>query len=357
MTMIVNGTTGLEFPDGSDQTTAFTGNASTITSGTLATARLGSGTANSSTYLRGDQTWASIPATTPGGSNTQVQFNNSGAFGGSANLTFNGTTLVAADITDSSLTPGRVVFPTTGGNLTGSANLFWDNTNNRLGIGTSSPAQVLDVTSNDSRFNLTSTGSGQTVGISIRGGAGGGDSFNFIESLNSGGTQAWYIGGSGTANALAFRTNGNNERMRLTANGGVAFGGASNFGSSGQLLQSNGDAAPTWVTASNPVKAWVNFNGNGGASIRASFNVSSVSYNSTGRYTVNFTSALADANYCVHTTTTGQTTTDLTRHALINGSASGGAASMSTTAVQLATGLSNNGSAQDMGLVCASMYR
>lgn len=32
---------------------------------------------------------------TPGGSNTQVQFNNSGAFGGSANLTFNGTTLTA----------------------------------------------------------------------------------------------------------------------------------------------------------------------------------------------------------------------------------------------------------------------
>lgn len=35
---------------------------------------------------------------TPGGSNTQVQFNNSGAFGGSANLTFNGTTLTAAGL-------------------------------------------------------------------------------------------------------------------------------------------------------------------------------------------------------------------------------------------------------------------
>lgn len=35
--------------------------ASAITSGTVDTARLGSGTANSSTYLRGDQTWASPP--------------------------------------------------------------------------------------------------------------------------------------------------------------------------------------------------------------------------------------------------------------------------------------------------------
>ena len=39
-----------------------------------------------------------ITDTTPGGSPTHVQYNNSGAFGGSANLTFDGTTLaVSAD--------------------------------------------------------------------------------------------------------------------------------------------------------------------------------------------------------------------------------------------------------------------
>ncbi len=45
-------------------------------------------------------------------------------------------------------------------------------------------------------------------------------------------------------------------------------------------------------------KAWVNFNGTTSpGTIRASYNVSSVSKNSTGVYTINFTSAFADANY------------------------------------------------------------
>jgi hypothetical protein len=44
-------------------------------------------------------------------------------------------------------------------------------------------------------------------------------------------------------------------------------------------------------------KAWVNFNGTGTVAIRASFNVSSITDNGTGNYTVNFTTALTDANF------------------------------------------------------------
>lgn len=45
-------------------------------------------------------------------------------------------------------------------------------------------------------------------------------------------------------------------------------------------------------------RAWVNFNGST-AAIRASFNVTSVTKNGTGDFTLNFTNALADANYSV----------------------------------------------------------
>jgi hypothetical protein len=53
-------------------------------------------------------------------------------------------------------------------------------------------------------------------------------------------------------------------------------------------------------------RAWVNFDGTGTFSpnpstskIRASGNVSSITKNATGRYIVNFTTAMQDANYCV----------------------------------------------------------
>ena len=46
-------------------------------------------------------------------------------------------------------------------------------------------------------------------------------------------------------------------------------------------------------------KAWVNFNGTGVVAIRASYNVSSITDNGAGDYTVNFTTAFADANYAM----------------------------------------------------------
>ena len=50
-----------------------------------------SGTPSSSNYLRGDGTWSAV-SVSAAGSNTQIQYNNSGAFGASPSFTFDGTT-------------------------------------------------------------------------------------------------------------------------------------------------------------------------------------------------------------------------------------------------------------------------
>jgi hypothetical protein len=56
-----------------------------------------------------------------------------------------------------------------------------------------------------------------------------------------------------------------------------------------------------WLNSDNTenykCRAWVNFNGTGTVAIRASGNVSSITDRGTGQYTVNFTTAMPDANY------------------------------------------------------------
>lgn len=56
---------------------------------------------------------------------------------------------------------------------------------------------------------------------------------------------------------------------------------------------------PTDTVVDGSAKAWVNFNGTGTVAIRRAFNVSSITDNGTGDYTVNFTNAMVDANYSV----------------------------------------------------------
>jgi len=83
------------------------------------------------------------------------------------------------------------------------------------------------------------------------------------------------------------------------ANGGT---GLTALGTSLQVLRTNTGATAlefATISSTSNVKAWVNFDGTGTPSIRASLNVSSITDNGSADYTVNFTNALADANYAV----------------------------------------------------------
>ena len=133
----------------------------------------------------------------------------------------------------------------------------------------------------------------------------GADGTEFVEAASV----AAYVDGTPGANdmpgRLVFFTTADGassptERFRIGSAGQLGIGGAT-YGTSGQVLTSGGaSAAPSWQDAgggAGTLKAWVNFNGTGTVAIRASGNVSSITDNGVGSYTVNFTTALADANY------------------------------------------------------------
>jgi hypothetical protein len=101
-------------------------------------------------------------------------------------------------------------------------------------------------------------------------------------------------------------------------------------------------------------RAWVNFNGTGTVAIRASGNVSSITDNGVGDYTVNFTTAMQDANYAY----------PLSGNNIIDGSSQGYAGiqgsrktAQTASSLRLTTFGTDNGSAQDFSTVNASIFR
>jgi len=151
----------------------------------------GSGTLSFSTFTSG-----------AAGSNTQVQFNSSGAFAGSANLTFDGTTLTSNALTVTNATTlsagtANGVAYLNGSKVvtTGSA-LTFDGTNTRLGVGVASPGYTID--------------SGGIINTASAVYWGGG-----VGKLQYSGTDA-YIDSTGST---VFRISGSTEQMRLTSTG------------------------------------------------------------------------------------------------------------------------------------------
>ena len=65
------------------------------------------------------------------------------------------------------------------------------------------------------------------------------------------------------------------------------------------LSTPSNSTVPVDTVVNGTAKAWVNFNGSGTVAISRAFNVSSITDIGTGYYTVNFTTAMPDANYAL----------------------------------------------------------
>lgn len=101
-------------------------------------------------------------------------------------------------------------------------------------------------------------------------------------------------------------------------------------------------------------RAWVNFNGTGTVAIRASGNVSSITDNGTGDYTINFNTAMPDANYALNmnfSTTWGRT-------AQIDASSdTASPTTQSTTAVRFTTKTTGSGAGVDLASNYVAIFR
>ena len=82
----------------------------------------------------------------------------------------------------------------------------------------------------------------------------------------------------------------------------------------------------------------MNFNGTGTVAIRASFNVTSITDNNTGDYTVNFTTAMSDANYTALLISVGASTNEMSRIVGIKGVTASGATTKTTTQLNVISG-------------------
>lgn len=116
------------------------------------------------------------------------------------------------------------------------------------------------------------------------------------------------------------------------------------------VIQSDTANVPPQFNGGNGVqvgtlcRAWVNFNGTGTVAIRASFNVSSITDNGTGDYTVNFTNAMPDANYGV--VANANTTTQFAN-----------IISLATTGARISSSYPYDGAKYDSSTITVAVFR
>lgn len=188
-----------------------------------------------------------------------------------------------------------------------------------VGIGTASPTTKLDV-----------VGAGNPT-LTIRGSD---DAYTGILNIQAAGGGSSRISWSGGVGALDF--NNGADRMRIDSSGNLLFN--SGYGS---------------VATAYGCRAWVNFNGTGTVAIRGSGNVSSITDNGTGDYTVNFTTALVDANYATNMTMSDGSQANWTG---VNFNGASTEVAPTTSAVRMTTSLIGTGT-RDQKYITVSIFR
>ncbi len=212
-----------------------------------------------------------------------------------------------------------------------------------VGIGIATPSTLLDIAA--SNTGLTSTTANNTLRFTDTDtSTGANQPIGKVEFYSADATTSARVGAYILATAQGTSGGGNLE-----------FGTATNTGTVTEQMQITGagdlqfNSGYGSVATAYGCRAWVNFNGTGTVAINASGNVSSITDNGTGDYTMNFTTAMPDANYSVAGTsyTTG--------NAAIGGVTGGTNYSFAASSLRFFT--RSTSSTYDPTVVCISIFR
>lgn len=290
-------------------------NASWIVIGTLGSTNLGLATLASPTFTG--------TVTIPAGASISGYLTTSSAsstYAPLASPTFTGTVTIPAGASISGYAPlasptftGTVTIPS-GASISGYAPLSGATFTGNVSVQTSSQPQLI--------LNSTASGSWKSN----------------IRFQNSG-TAKYEIGvdtaSAGANNFYFYDSVAAANRLIIDAAGDLKFN--SGYGS---------------AAVAYGCRAWVNFNGSS-AAIRGNANVSSVTRNGTGDYTVNFTTAMPDANYGVASSSSAVNGFCVSL-GMVNGY--GRTGSISTTSVRMFT-VNNSNTSNDEGYIFVQIFR
>jgi len=219
---------------------------------------------------------------------------------------------------------------------TGGSERMRVDSNGDVGIGTSSPSHplhVLATAAGETTVKIESNQAGAMfVALDVD------TDRDCLLQFQEAGTTRWdiFMNGSSGTNPLLIRDDGGTTQGSFDQSGNFKFN--SGYGS---------------AATAYGCRAWVNFNGTGSVAIRSDGNVSSITDNGTGVYTVNFTTAMPDANYCA-VASTGR---DSTGGANLGASFNFGGTAPTTSAIKLNTRDRDSGSNFDTDYVFVAIFR
>ena len=262
-------------------------NATNLGSGTVPTARLGSGTASSSTFLRGDSTYATVstPITalnnatanelvTVGSTTTELDAESGLTYDGST-LAVTGDLSASGDIYAAVGSEANPSFAFTGDTNTG----LWHPDADTIAFSTAGNHRMRILA--DGTLCVGETSVMSSLGTSL-----------FSRANKANGYSAIFLNDGNDANRWGILIACGMDTPSSTVNYPIKF----RDGDGNDIDNISYDSTGVSYNGQNTAKAWVNFNGNGTIAIRNSHNVSSITDQAVGDYYYTMSNAITDTN-------------------------------------------------------------